>query len=65
MSREIQFQPWVKQFKEDIWDRCDSIDPDSEYNWKSLTLGWALAKGMTPETAAEFARYIRYNTNWS
>ena len=36
---------------------------DNEHDWRSLTLGWALAKGFTPDAASEFASFVRYNTD--
>lgn len=45
-------------------------DPESEEtllyeetNFHGLTCGWAMAQGMTPFEAYEFATYIRYNTD--
>lgn len=53
----------VALFKSEVHDRATEIDPDDEHDWRSLTLGWALAKGMTPDEADEFSVYIRYSTN--
>ena len=50
-------------FKKEITDNLDKIDPEQTHDWYSLTLGWALAKGLSPEKALDFATYIRYNTN--
>lgn len=50
------------QFKTEISDRAVLIDPDQEEDWKSLTLGWAIAKGLTPKQAQDFALHIRYET---
>jgi hypothetical protein len=49
-------------FKAEINDRAEEIDSSNEQDWFSLTLGWAIGKGLTPEDAHEFARYIRYET---
>lgn len=53
----------VDIFKTEVHDRAKQVDPSEEQDWYSLTLGWALAKGMDPDEANEFAMYIRYNTN--
>ena len=38
------------------------VDPGNEQDWFSLTLGWAIAKGLEPEEAHKFAIHIRYHT---
>lgn len=58
-----KWQPFQDQFKAEIHDRAEEVDPSNEYDWWSLTLGWAIGKGMDPETAAEFATHIRYHTD--
>ena len=50
-------------FKTEVSDYAKKIDRDNEHCWRSLTLGWALAKGMTPARANAFAIYVRYNTD--
>jgi hypothetical protein len=50
------------QYQKEIWDRREDVDPSNEQDWFSLGLGWAIAKGLTPEEAHEFSIYIRYNT---
>jgi len=53
----------TNEFKIECSDRWEQIDPDSEEHWHSLTLGWAIAKGLSPDNARIFASYIRYQTN--
>ncbi len=53
----------TKQFKVEVHDRAKKIDPHNEYDWTGLTLGWAIAKGLSPLDATEFATYIRYDTD--
>lgn len=50
-------------FKKEVHDLADDVDPSFEEDWKSLTIGWAIAKGLEPEAAREFAIYVRYNTD--
>jgi hypothetical protein len=52
----------VKQFEKECHDRGAEIDPGDELCWRSLTVGWAIAKGLSPDDAGEFACYIRYST---
>jgi len=49
-------------FKVEVYDKGDEVDPGGEFCWRSLTVGWALAKGLSPESAYEFANHIRYHT---
>jgi hypothetical protein len=53
---------WTVAFKAEVNDRAKEIDPGNEQDWFSLTLGWAIGKGLSPDNADEFARYIRYKT---
>jgi hypothetical protein len=36
-----------------VWGR--TVDPNDEYHWTSLKLGWALGKGMSIADATKFA----------
>ena len=49
-------------FKTEVHDKQDDIDPGSDYYWYEITLGWAIAKGLTPNDAHAFANHIRYYT---
>jgi len=51
------------EFKIECSDRSEEVDPESEEDWHSLTLGWAIAKGLSPDDASTFANFIRYHTN--
>jgi hypothetical protein len=42
----------------------DDVDPGDEMCWYSLAYGWAMGKGLPPRAALEFARHIRYNTDF-
>lgn len=63
MSKKAPPKKLVAEFKRDVSDRAAKIDPGGEEHWGSLTLGWAIAKGMKPEDARRFANYIRYQTD--
>ena len=52
----------LRLFKSEVDERAPDIDPDNKQDWYALTLGWALAKGMEPDAAHDFARFVRYNT---
>lgn len=49
------------EIDEDTEELPSSFD---EQDFYSLTLGWAMAKGLSVDDSFEFARYIRYNTNY-
>jgi len=59
---------WPHKFKQLAYEFAyvDSmrkkLDPDEELCWKSLTVGWALAKGLSCNKAQAFATKIRYHT---
>ena len=52
----------VALFKTECHDRAKELDPSNEQDWFSLTLGWAIAKGLTPDEAHGLAIHIRYET---
>lgn len=55
-------QELIELFKTECHDRADEIDPANEMDWYCLTLGWAIAKGLSPSDAHGFALHIRYKT---
>jgi hypothetical protein len=46
----------LSEYRREVFDRSQDIDPYDDYHWTSLALGWALAKGLDAEKAQEFAR---------
>ena len=57
-----KYQALIPLFKTECHDRATEIDPYSEEIWSSLTLGWAIGRGLSPEDARAFANHIRYHT---
>ncbi len=53
----------IEQFKTEVSDRAEDVDPSNNEDWFSLTIGWGIAKGLEPEPAHMFAIYIRYHTD--
>lgn len=45
-----------QKFKDEVYDRED-IDPDDQFDWDSLTFGWALANGCSRDEAMTFSIY--------
>jgi len=50
-------------FKKEVNNKHKKVDPQDEHDWYSLTVGWAIGKGIKPDKAHEFADYIRYSTD--
>ena len=52
-------------FKREVYDKIDVENEDDfmDEDFRSLTIGWALAKDLTVEEAFDFASYIRYETD--
>jgi len=49
----------LKMVKEELYDRHETIDGFSDkggHDWDGLIQGWAIAKGLTPEEASNFAQ---------
>ena len=56
----------IAKFKQEVCDAVESSDCAEDYQelcWLSITVGWALAQGMTTAQARDFASYIRYHTD--
>jgi hypothetical protein len=49
-------------FKKELSDKSFEVDPSDEQDWYSLTLGWAIAKGLSPKDAHKFSTHLRYHT---
>lgn len=47
----------------DRYDLSDGVDSSAGQDWYSLTLGWAIAKGLAPDEAHKFATHIRYGVD--
>nr|WP_250808473.1 hypothetical protein [Neorhizobium tomejilense] len=59
---EIPIPENVALFRREVYDRRDEIDPTCREDRFTLALGWAIAKGMQPREARDFAIYIRYQS---
>lgn len=53
----------LEQFRKEVHLRAGEIDPENSQDWYSLTLGWAVGKGLSAEDAHTFATYVRYQTD--
>jgi hypothetical protein len=62
MDEGIKYQ-LADLFRVEVHNKASEVDPQIEENWYSLTLGWAIGKGISPEDAHTFATYIRYKTD--
>ena len=49
----------TEQWKQDIYDRADEVDPSSEMQWQDMAFGYAIAKGCDFDQAEEFIREIQ------
>ena len=49
---------YVEKFKEQVYNRGEEIDPNDDYDWFSLSYGWALGQGLTVKTSYDFAILI-------
>jgi len=57
------FEILEEQFENEVDNLAEQVDPNDEQDWGSLTLGWALGKGLSPEDANDFADHIRWDTD--
>lgn len=54
----------ISQLKLSQTEADQDLYHEAYYNleWYDLTVGWALAKGLPPADAIDFAIYVRYHT---
>jgi len=57
-----KYEELIPLFKTECHYCSEEIDEYNEEDWRSLTIGWAIAKGLSPKEARDFARHIRYDT---
>jgi len=50
----------LEKFRKEICERSKEIDEDSQQDWYSLSLGFFLACGATPQQAHELSIEVRY-----
>ena len=60
MPMKIELQQYVPTFIKEVSKRAEVVDPEDELDWYSLSIGWAIAKGLNPSDAQEFANHMRY-----
>jgi hypothetical protein len=48
----------TRLFKEKIWDRASTIDPDDDHKWESMALGFFIALGFEPTDAKSLAYLV-------
>jgi hypothetical protein len=60
---EIPEPPLLVDFRSEIYGRLCEIDPEGREDVFTLALGWAVAKGMEPRDARDFAIYVRYQSD--
>lgn len=58
-----EYEILTKQFETEVDNLSEEVDPNDEQDWYSLSLGWAIGKGLTPEHAIDFAEHIRWDTD--
>jgi len=61
---EEQFDKLVEEYRAEVYDKANFIDPDDEHCWVSLTVGWALGKGLEFVEANDFAIQVVYHVEF-
>ena len=46
----------IEQWKRDVWDKQDEVDPEGELYWSHLALGYFLGMGLSLEMAQDSVR---------
>lgn len=64
LRREKKYWNLAQVFKTEVCKKKRWIDPEQEQDWYSLSLGWAIAKGLVIKDAHEFSLYVRYDLQY-
>lgn len=51
----------LEKFKKEVCENSKEIDPNEEYDWYSLSLGFFLALGANVEDASKWCIEVRYD----
>lgn len=43
----------IEQWKKDVWDKREEIDPDNELYWSHLALGYFIGLGLSVDDAQD------------
>lgn len=49
------------EYKTNVCQKVEEVDPEFQHDWYSLCLGWAIGKGLKPSDAHEFAGHVSYD----
>jgi hypothetical protein len=55
---------WLIRFKNEVWEQSNKIDPDDEYVWFDLSLGFFLGAGANLKTARKLSN-LAIEANWT
>lgn len=58
------FERLFEDWKTEIHDKSEEVDPHEERSWEDINLGWCLAKGLSLVTARAFYDYCVQNGAW-
>lgn len=53
----------LQSWKRDIFDKADDVDPENEYIWDGVAIGYFIGKGQSIESAYRLMRLIS-NKGW-
>jgi hypothetical protein len=54
----------LQSFKRNVCDRAEEVDPDDQYDWFSLSMGYFLAIGCTLNQAHNLSLDARYKEGY-
>lgn len=53
-EERIKLNSLLHEFKVQVYDNAEEIDPFDDEDWESLAKGWALGKGLEASKCEEF-----------
>lgn len=65
-----EYKELVEKFRVEVSQHFDDEESEEyslyeESDFRSITCGWAMAQGMNPIDAYDFASYVRYETDYA
>lgn len=55
---QYDYSSFARLWQLQVWDQSSEIDPDDEFVWRGVALGWAIGQGMPLDQAKEFVNYL-------
>lgn len=63
-NQSLDTKSLLRIFESEVCSQSQSIDEDNDVDFRSLAIGWAVAKGLSPKEARLFAIEVKFSYFW-